>query len=118
MYVAHPHTIEWKVGMPTGKIEMTEHGSALFVWTGTHSLWQFEGKDAFDFCDFNRAKELSSDSGYVFKSHAGTYYFGCSVYGHCEYGQKIEILVTDDTEKMGSCHTHSHVHSSMKSTIL
>ena len=63
------------------------HDSVLFKWKGGHNLWLFEDKKCFDFCDFGCAKELSSESDYVFKVSADTYYFGCSVYGHCEMGQ-------------------------------
>ena len=103
-----PHVIEWRMDMPTRymelKTEKSGRGLASFEWSGDHDLWQFKDRMAFESCDFSRATVLSSISGYVFKGDVGTYYFGCSVYGHCSAGQKLMLDITDDEGNTGSCH--------------
>ena len=77
------------------------YASVTFEWIGYHNVWQFKDKAAFDSCDFDKAKEMAFRSGYVFLSSRGTYYFGCSVYGHCSAGQKLQLVIEDNTEKTG-----------------
>ena len=89
------------------KATQTGKGAVMFEWNGGHNVWQFKDRIAFELCDFTRATELSSASGYVFKGDVGTYYFGCSVYGHCSAGQKLMLDITDDEGNTGSCHGHA-----------
>ena len=89
------------------KTEKTGRGLATFEWSGAHDVWQFEDRVAFELCDFTKATELSFRSGYVFKGDVGTYYFGCSIYGHCGAGMKLQLDITDGTVTTGSCHGHA-----------
>ena len=107
IHVAKRVVIDWAPGMSTqlvqAKVDQSGFGSVVFKWTGMHNVWLFKDKAAFDSCDFARADGLSDDSGYVFTSRADTYYFACSIYGHCANGQKLQLDITDGTAKTGSC---------------
>ena len=68
----------------------------VFKWKGGyHNVFQFKDKTAFLKCDFTGAKDLGDKSGVKFTTRkAGTYYFGCEVFGHCKYDQKLMVTVT------------------------
>ena len=106
-----PQVIEWMISMPEQLVEVratqARKGAAMFEWSGAHDLWQFWDRIAFEMCDFTRATELSFRSGYVFKGGVDTYYFGCSIYGHCSAGQKLELDIVDGTGNTGSYHGHT-----------
>ena len=92
------------------KASQSGYGSVTFVWGGYHTIWQFKSKAAFESCDFIQAKELTTRPGYVFLSSIGTYYFACSVYGHCGAGQKLTLVIKGDAVNTGLVsRTHLHV---------
>merc|ERR1719353_634607 len=93
--------VNWKVGMSNTdrkvvmKLDGKNPAAVLFKWNGDHDVYMFPNKAAFDKCDFMYANNLGSKSPSIFStSKAGTYYFGCTVYGHCENGQKLMLQVT------------------------
>ena len=94
-------TVNWKVGMSTKeqsvalKTDGKKAAVLAFKWSGYHNVFQFKDKTAFLKCDFTGAKDLGDKSGVKFTTRkAGTYYFGCEVYGHCQYGQKLMVTVS------------------------
>ena len=97
--------IDWKLGMTTQPVQIkatqSGDGTAVFIWTGTHNVYLFEDKASFRSCDFSKAKELSSASGFVFTAQAGTFFFGCSIAAHCASGQKLRLKITGDEVKTG-----------------
>merc|ERR1719353_539548 len=93
--------VNWKVGMSNTdqkvvmKLDGKNPAAVLFKWNGYHDVYMFPNKAAFDKCDFMYANNLGSKSPSIFStSKAGTYYSGCTVYGHCENGQKLMLQVT------------------------
>ena len=88
------------------KTEKTGRGLTTFEWSGAHDVCDscFEDRVAFELCDFTftKATELSFRSDYVFKGDVGTYYFGCTIYGHsCGAGMKMQFDITDGTTTKG-----------------
>ena len=83
------------------KARQSGAGSIKFEWIGSHSVWIFDDKAAFESCDFDRGQLLALSSGYVFKSNAGTYYFGCMLKDHCSAGQKLQLVIEDNTDRTG-----------------
>ena len=71
------------------KTEQSGYGSMAFEWKDTHSV--------------NHAMLLSLQSGYIFISNAGTYYFDCFVYGHCTSGQKLQLVIEEGRYMHMSC---------------
>ena len=117
--------IDWQPEMQTQnvvvKADQSGIGSVKFDWMGPCNVQQFENKEAFESCNYEKAILLSDTSGFVFSSTAGTYYFGCSIYNHCEYGQKLQLEIRgEDAVETGytiaNTHLRSHAHSSMAST--
>ena len=90
------------------KTDQSGYGSVAFEWKDTHNVWIFDDKAAFDVCDFNHTMLLPLQSGYIFTSNAGTYYFGCFVYGHCTSGQKLQLVIEEGRygDKQVLCHVH------------
>ena len=105
-YAVQVLVVDWKVGMPKKVVEIkpgaSGQGSVMFEWIGAHNVWRFRDKDAFETCDFGRAKQLTTRPSFIFTSNPGIYYFGCSVYGHCGSGQKLELVIGDGAKKPGS----------------
>lgn len=83
------------------KTDQSGFGSIQFDFGGLHNVKQLMNKESFDNCNFDSATLLSSDPGYIFKGTAGTYYFACSIYDHCQNGQKLQLEITGDTTNAG-----------------
>ena len=96
-------TVDWKVGMSEKeqsvalKTDGKKPAVLVFKWSGYHNVFQFKDKNAFLKCDFAGATNLGAKSPVTFSTtKAGTYYFGCEVYGHCKYGQKLMVTVSGE----------------------
>ena len=94
-------TVHWKLGMSEKeqsvhlKTDGKKPAALIFKWKGYHNVFKFKDKTAFDNCDFSGAENLGDESGVKFTTKkAGTYYFGCEVFGHCKYHQKLVVKVT------------------------
>ena len=108
-YVAQKVVIDWQIDMIARIAEVNAdqsgQGSVTFKWIGSHNVWQFDDKQAFESCDFNKAKQLTTRSGYLFSANVGTYYFGCSVYGHCAINQKLQLIIKGEGAFKGLAYT-------------
>lgn len=66
-----------------------------FSWPdGTdHNLFVMDSRASYDSCSFGRSTEVNVDQPIVYTlTSAKTYYFGCEVPGHCQYGgQKVAV---------------------------
>ena len=94
--IAPKKIIDWKFGM-SQKQTVKQNTEVEFRWDLPHSVYKFPDKSAFDACDFTKAIELASTSGYTYKaSAAGTFYFACSLSKgfHCTVGIKLALTVT------------------------
>jgi len=88
----------------------------LFEYTANaHDVTLLADETAYDSCDMTSSTTVGSftASPYTWTpSAAGTYYFACSVSGHCAAGQKVAVTVTD------SCSSSSSSSSDDDSTTL
>merc|ERR1719201_576643 len=94
-------TINWRVGMSKSeqsvalKTDGKQPAALAFKWNGYHNVFKFKDRTAFLKCDFSGATNLGAKSPVKFSTtKAGTYYFGCEVYGHCQSNQKLAVTVT------------------------
>ena len=91
--------IDWKLNMKTTKATTKVGTEVVFKWSGYHNVYMFPSKEAFNKCDFSKAKKVGSASQnpFTYKASApGTFYFGCEVGNgfHCETPQKLALTVT------------------------
>ena len=88
-------TLTWTIPMAP-QDRTLPNGNYEFVWTGTHNVYAFNDKEAYDTCDFTRATLVGAVSPVVVRASSqptGTMYYGCEVSGHCGAGQKIAITI-------------------------
>ena len=90
--------VAWSTGMTADQQEESASvgDSVVFTWTGFHDVYMFADETAFNACDFAGATQLADTdvNTYTFEvTDTGTFYFGCSVGGHCDYGQKLALTV-------------------------
>ena len=95
-------TVFWTLGMSSSEQkEIVSVGDeVMFIWSGMHNVWRFSNRKAFDDCDFSQAVELAPKTENKFRYTAkdiGKFYFSCEIPGHCDLGQKLELLVTPGT---------------------
>ena len=77
------------------KTDGKKPAALAFKWNGYHNVFKFKDRTAFLKCDFSGATNLGAKSPVKFSTtKAGTYYFGCEVYGHCQSNQKLAVTVT------------------------
>ena len=95
--------IDWKLGMKPEQQKATVKAgtNVVFKWNGSHDVYLFTNKNAYDTCDFSKGKATmlakNSDNPYTYTAKtAGTFYFGCSIGsgGHCKTPQKLTLTVT------------------------
>ncbi len=62
---------------------------------GAHDVWLLPNSD----CDFTLGTQLEPTGGSPVTfalTKQGTYYFGCSISGHCEVGMMLTVEVGDE----------------------
>lgn len=103
-------TIAWTI--PPSK-------TAVFIQTGqcikftkssssNHDLLKFSNLSRYSACNFSGAKTIAAygngapawSAKTVSFATAGTFYYGCSVSGHCSGGQKIKVTVTNASRNL------------------
>ena len=91
------HTVLWRI-QDYDTLTISEGETVKFSWEGFHSLHQVT-QEAFLSCDLS-ASSLhiwaipSVDTTVPISNlQAGSYYFLCTVAGHCDAGMKIEVIV-------------------------
>lgn len=83
-------------------LEVSVGTNVIFAWTGTHDVVQVDA-DGLQSCDASSGTSLGNVGPVIFDADtAGTYYFLCSISGHCAAGQHLTLTVTDSST--GSIH--------------
>ena len=96
-----PILVKWMIPVESQTLKVGVGATIAFSWSGNHDVHEFTKRAAFDQCDFNQAV-LLSDSSSMFemtlnKNLSVTRYFGCSRSRHCDHGQKLELIIEDQT---------------------
>lgn len=100
-------TVNWILpgvsGKPFADVKIKQGQTVTFKWSGAvaHDVWLMSGKANYDSCSFKKAIPVSpvpaAKSGTVkVTPPKGTWYFSCSVVGHCgKTGkQKVKVIVS------------------------
>jgi plastocyanin len=88
--------ITWVISVNGKTVTYKKGTKVLFNHDGTHNVYRFLSKQAYQRCDFSSsgAKKIcgTSPTSCPFTlSTTGTRYFGCQVPGHCGAGMKMII---------------------------
>jgi hypothetical protein len=88
-------TIQWTIPPSTSFVRASPSDSIIFEFKPPHNLYLFTDEQHFTSCDFTNAVALGTNSPVTFTvpvdANNTSYYFGCSVTGHCQAGMKAEV---------------------------
>jgi hypothetical protein len=86
----------WKFNQKK-KLTAKKGDKLILKWSGTHTVFKFPNRDAFDSCDFKGATQICGTSASQCKitlKKTGKSYYGCSLSGHCSGGGMKLMVVT------------------------
>jgi hypothetical protein len=88
-------TIQWAIPPSTSFVRASPRESIIFSFKPPHNLYLMADEQHFTSCDFTDAVALGIDGPVTFTvpvdANNTSYYFGCSVTGHCQAGMKAEV---------------------------
>jgi hypothetical protein len=88
-------TIQWTIPPSTSFVRASPRESIIFSFNPPHNLYLMADEQHFTSCDFTNAVALGTDGPVTFTvpvdANNTSYYFGCSVAGHCQAGMKAEV---------------------------
>eukprot|EP00884_Botryococcus_braunii_P009474 jgi/Botrbrau1/18528/Bobra.0412s0003.1 len=97
LHASENKVVQWSAS-PTPAVTVPSGSTVTFQWNGRHDVNRIPSNACpsdFEASDVSEVAALSTGGSYTTPAlPPGTYYYACSVGGHCEAGQLLKVTVT------------------------